>query len=469
MLKKSLYIIEQYIEESDLYLLFSTKSAEWIYLNREEYEYIRRNDIDADLNIVKDLIKKQMLVEDSLDERAELFNERKNNRQLYNDRPVTNYVITPTMDCNARCYYCYEHTSCQEIHYDNMSNETAERIAEFIIKSSSGTPFTIHWYGGEPLLKYDVIDRISTILNEKHMTYISNITTNGYFIDQTVIKRMKENWHIHLIKITVDDIGEKYNIIKNYKEPCVANPFEHVMSNIRNALKAGLKVRLRTNYNPLDIGQIEKMHAYLQDYFENSPYIHFHFTPIDANSKTIPALADLSVLKEEHPFFKAMEYEQGYKIEEKSELNTEIEEELSKLFTPWCNMRSKLEHDEVSKILCEYYLYPVPFNCLGVCDNSLAIDSRGDIYICHKLLGLGTESSCGNVITGIEKNEIYSYYQNIEVEQECDECVLLPVCGGGCKYRRKNYSNHHHLPIKGIEKEAVRIAIEKIEAMRRIS
>lgn len=46
----------------------------------------------------------------------------------------------------------------------------------------------------------------------------------------------------------VDAIGDKYNRIKNYDKNFF-NPFEKVIKNIQNLIDAGIKVRIRINFD----------------------------------------------------------------------------------------------------------------------------------------------------------------------------------------------------------------------------
>ncbi len=74
-------------------------------------------------------------------------------------------TIVLTSKCNARCIYCYEEGVLQS----NMSMETAEKTAEVLCTSKS--PVGITWFGGEPLLKTELIQRITEILRENHKEF----------------------------------------------------------------------------------------------------------------------------------------------------------------------------------------------------------------------------------------------------------------------------------------------------------
>ena len=92
---------------------------------------------------------------------------------------VLEFTILTHGDCNFRCKYCYEH-------FKNigMSHETENAILKFAEKKlSSGNYrfFCIAWFGGEPLLGYKTIQRLSLefleLCKRFKIIYSSSITT----------------------------------------------------------------------------------------------------------------------------------------------------------------------------------------------------------------------------------------------------------------------------------------------------
>ncbi|MGM9677156.1 MAG: SPASM domain-containing protein, partial [Butyricicoccus sp.] len=89
-------------------------------------------------------------------------------------------------------------------------------------------------------------------------------------------------------------------------------------------------------------------------------------------------------------------------------------------------------------------LYPCPTNCYASCPRVFSIDSHGDIYKCHRVLGKGKKYSSGNIKTGIIKNNIYQYFCNTKLSlPECETCKVLPICQGGCKINAYTYHDIH--------------------------
>lgn len=66
------------------------------------------------------------IIDDDFDEIAALEEIRKNGM----DDPVQNVTILTTTECNARCYYCFEHGIKQY----PMTIEVANAVVEFIKK-----------------------------------------------------------------------------------------------------------------------------------------------------------------------------------------------------------------------------------------------------------------------------------------------------------------------------------------------
>lgn len=99
------------------------------------------------------------------------------------------YIIHLTDACNLKCKYCYENKSVREISFDNIT-----KIIDNEIKQKSKYA-SIYFYGGEPLLKKQIIkDTIKYIESKKCKTKFKyGITTNGTLLDDDMINLIKKN------------------------------------------------------------------------------------------------------------------------------------------------------------------------------------------------------------------------------------------------------------------------------------
>ncbi|MFU2158619.1 radical SAM protein [Caldisericum sp. AR60] len=161
-------------------------------------------------------------------------------------------TIAPTMDCNFKCFYCYQQDYKQP---EYMSKETADKVISFIKQLiNQNTKVSVAWYGGEPLLAIEVIEYLSkglkTILfseenkNKISSKFTSSLVTNGYLLNEKNSKILSEECNIKIVQVTIDgpreindrrrphkNGGPVYDIIvKNLKDN--AHFFERILVRI---------------------------------------------------------------------------------------------------------------------------------------------------------------------------------------------------------------------------------------------
>lgn len=78
---------------------------------------------------------------------------------------ILNVTILVTEECNFSCVYCG-----QSHRPSSMSISTATEVLEFITRELENKKYEgifVNWFGGEPLLRRDIISFISTSLQER--------------------------------------------------------------------------------------------------------------------------------------------------------------------------------------------------------------------------------------------------------------------------------------------------------------
>lgn len=191
----------------------------------------------------EDLIRRRFLVPENFDDftyaeqlRHILFLRQKKKTGL------KDFLIFTTLDCNARCYYCYELGRARPV----MSEQTARDAADFIIRSRDKDEVKLNWFGGEPLYNRAVIDVITGILRDNHISYRSSMVSNAYLFDEQTVHTAKNDWKLERIQITLDGTEETYNRSKSYIYRS-GSPYQRVMRNILLLLDAGIQVQIRLN------------------------------------------------------------------------------------------------------------------------------------------------------------------------------------------------------------------------------
>lgn len=440
-MKESRFNLNGVFDDSQIWM-YNTLTTAAILLDKNEYHSIFvENQIEEYQDTISQLFEMGFFIDDDYDELEYLKQLRET--VVKSNSKIADIMIAPTMDCNARCYYCFEN-GC---HHDKMTFETADAVVKYIIENWNHDLFNINWFGGEPLMATDVIDYISEQLEKNGVRFISRITTNGYYLSSELAERAKEKWHVHKIQISIDALSDEYNSIKRFVNSDCADPFEKVIGNLENALRSGLKIRVRINFNPLKKDKSTLLMEYLQNRFGQFTNFSCYFAPIDADERIVPTAAGRFASEIEHPYLSLIRFSQKYGYFAGNDRGSE----------------RNFMYDEKG-MLVSLKLYPSPTNCYASCPCVFAIDSRGDLYKCHRVLGKGTQYSSGNVKTGIIRNDIYNFFCNSELTfEECKTCKILPICQGGCKINAYIYNDEHACsPIKNIVNNLIRMYIDDI-------
>ena len=158
--------------------------------------------------------------------------------------------ILPTEECNFRCVYCYENFKIK-----TMDNDTISGIKNLIlIKSKTLKILEINWFGGEPMLAYNVIKDIMEYSKELSIRYdfklISSMTTNGSLL---TIKKVKELYELYVRRFQISFDGDKshHNKFRITREK--SNTFDIIYNNVlclhKSDINSEIIIRLHLNKN----------------------------------------------------------------------------------------------------------------------------------------------------------------------------------------------------------------------------
>lgn len=341
---------------------------------------------NIDFNVLKAFIEDWSLVKIDFDEI--LFADQA--RWLYDnffrkqERP--NFIIFTTTKCNARCYYCFENGQRRI----DMTEETAEDVAKYIIKNAPNKEVYIKWFGGEPLFNEKVMDIICDRLKEASIKYDTKATTNGYLFDEQMINKAKEKWILHSTVITLDGTEEVYNKTKNYIYKN-GNPFERVLNNIDMLLKNDIRVAIRLNISFDNFEDIKRLVIYLKERFGYNKKLNI--IPI--------ALYDLDGTRsnEEHDMLDSM-------IKEIEDL---------------------ILNGKYRKLTVKTFA-DMGTRCMAELDSCKVISPTGQLGTCeHYSEG---EMMYGSIYSDEENLEVKNYFKQRDVLEKCNDCVLYCNCGG---------------------------------------
>ena len=110
------------------------------------------------------------------------------------DRCINQLILGVTSACNFNCRYCHQATGKLLSKKSIMDKETAYRSVDFLYTHSKDAfDITITFYGGEPLLNFDLIKATVHYASNKFYTksVSYNITTNASLMNAEIIHFFK--------------------------------------------------------------------------------------------------------------------------------------------------------------------------------------------------------------------------------------------------------------------------------------
>ena len=102
--------------------------------------------------------------------------------------------------CNLNCAYCFASQGKYHGERAVMSYEVGQRALDFLIEhSGSRRNLEVDFFGGEPLMNFDVVKRLvayaRSIEKEKGKNFRFTLTTNGMLVDDDVIDFANRECH----------------------------------------------------------------------------------------------------------------------------------------------------------------------------------------------------------------------------------------------------------------------------------
>lgn len=190
------------------------------------------------------------------------------------DRLLTQLILQVTQQCNLRCAYCaysgiYEGNRTHSPNH--MMFETAKKAVDFFFAHSiDNARVSIGFYGGEPLLEFDLIEKIVDYISQKNegKKVVYGLTTNGTLLKGRCAKFLAENEFD--IGISLDGSKTEHDACRKF--PDGSGSFDVVIKNIEDLSRrypeyTMQKVKFFTTVNPyMDLGCV-------LNYFDSSELI----------------------------------------------------------------------------------------------------------------------------------------------------------------------------------------------------
>ncbi len=381
----------------------------------------------------EELVKKHLMrkypeqdSEEAVREIAELISEK----VLYTDadyRPaVESFADRPTVvkalclhiahDCNLRCRYCFADEGEYHGRKALMSFEVGKKALDFLVANSgSRKNLEVDFFGGEPLLNFDVVKKITaygrSLEKEHHKHFRFTLTTNGVLLNEDAADFA--NRELDNVVLSLDGRKEVHDRMRPF--PGGRGSYDVVMPKFREFVKKreGRKYYLRgtfTQFNKDFAADVLHMADLGFDQLSIEPVVAPDEEPYALHEDDVPYIC------------------QQYDLLAREMIRREKEGKGFQFFHFMIDLSGG----------------PCVYKRLSGCGSGteyLAVTPWGDLYPCHQFVGQ-EEFLLGNVEEGIVRKDIVNRFKTVNVyaKKECQNCFARFYCSGGCAANAWNFT-----------------------------
>ena len=318
-------------------------------------------------------------------------------------------------DCNLACRYCFAGQGEYQGDRALMSFEVGKKALDFLIANSgSRRNLEVDFFGGEPLMNFDVVKQLVLYGREQEKLHNKNfrftLTTNGVLLNDEIMEFCNK------------EMGNVVLSIDGRKE---------IHDDMRPARNG------KGSYDLI----LPKFKVFADSRNQEKYYVRGTFTRKNLDfSKDVLSLADEGFrLISMEPVVASPE--EPYAIREEDV--PVLCDEYDKLAKEMLKRKKEGNGFEFFHFMIDLSGGPCVAKRLSGCGSGteyLAVTPWGDLYPCHQFVGK-PEFLLGNVSDGIINTELQDEFKtcNVYAKPKCRECFARYYCSGGCAANSYNF------------------------------
>ena len=337
--------------------------------------------------------------------------------------------------CNLNCSYCFASQGKYHGERAVMSLEVGKRALDFLIENSgSRRNLEVDFFGGEPLLNFEVVKELVAYARSIEKIHNKNfrftLTTNGVLIDDDVIDF--SNREMSNVVLSLDGRREIHD---RFRVDYAGNgSFDKIVPKFQKLVNAreGKNYYMRGTFTHANPDFLEDIKVMLDLGFKELSMEPVVCAPGDEAELTED---DIEIVMEQY-------------------------EKLAELM---------LEKSKTGEGFTFYHYMidlkggPCIYKRISGCGSGteyMAVTPWGDLYPCHQFVG-EDRYKLGNIYDGVTNTEAQREFAecNVYAKPECRDCWARLYCSGGCA------ANAYHATgsVKGIYKKGCELFKKRME------
>lgn len=331
------------------------------------------------------------IVSDDMSEYDDVVNEWKNQ-----EKGSMSIFINPTMDCNLRCWYCYE----EHKKGSRMGEGIKTAIISFVEKSFLNNHIkrlAVSFFGGEPLLAFShvvkpILEEISSLCQQYGVTLHVGFVTNGSLLLPSVLDYLKS---LELsgglsFQITFDGNREFHNRTKSFSSG--KGSYDTILANVKSVATSGFELNIRFNMTDKN----------LESFYD--------------------VLSDLKEIKKKDRLHLSIDFQHIW------------QDEISSV-----ESFSKRQRQMREAFLSEGFMVSEPkeidrYRCYADLENHVTVNYNGDLFMCTaRDFSSANREGVINPDGSLSWNDRRKRRLRIRFgKAKCRQCRIFPLCHGGC-------------------------------------
>lgn len=417
-------------KERDVYIIYNALSNAMMQVNYDTGHFISKlNSMEVhylDFDLISVLRDNGMIISSDIDEFVEVKKRATHSRKTLTDSTTLFLCISPTNSCNMQCPYCFQgDKSAKNRDTKYLNEETINNLKQLVLNAVEKPHATkiekiaIEWFGGEPLLRKNVIKEFSEfvldICDRYNLEFFASIITNASLLDVKTWKLLADCKVFH-VQVTIDGEKDMHNQVRFYGNG--KGSYDDIMNNLSNMPLDKFDVTIRINGDKVVFQNIPDL---LQDFEarglwpQRGKQIKFHWAPKFYNF--------LGHNQDKDMYYTSYEYQKSRQDFEFLRVD---------YFNNWA-MKTGSKNKRLN------FAYPnfATFYCSTVeSANSFSIDDGGYIHKCYNTVN-SKDKRIEHVTDFNGENPALDYYKHFDKTEQadCRTCKVLPICDENCNMR----------------------------------